>query len=48
MHRQPLAEALLFAAGVVVLPGIITAKAFYPGYNSRDNTIRDLGASMPP
>lgn len=48
MDRQPLAGALLFVAGVVALLGIITAEAFYPGYSTRDNTISDLGASMPP
>jgi hypothetical membrane protein len=48
MRRQPLAGALLFAAGVVTLMGIITAETFYPGCSTKDNTISDLGASMPP
>jgi len=48
MRPLPLAGALLFAAGVVALMGIITAETFYPGYSTRDNTISDLGASMPP
>jgi hypothetical membrane protein len=48
MHHQPLAGALFFAAGVVALMGIITAETFYPGYSTRENTISDLGASMPP
>lgn len=40
--------ALLFVLGFVALMGIITAEAFYPGYNAGVQEISDLGASRPP
>jgi hypothetical membrane protein len=43
-----IAGALLFIAGVVILLGIITAEALYPGYSTSQNMISDLGATMPP
>ncbi len=43
------AGALLFAAGVIALMGIITAEALYPpGYSTSQNEISDLGATAPP
>ncbi len=42
------AGAMLFLAGTVALMGIITAEALYPGYNTADNMISDLGATEPP
>lgn len=42
------AGALLFTVGFVALMGIITAEAFYPGYNAGVQEISDLGASRPP
>ncbi|WP_318567888.1 DUF998 domain-containing protein [Salinigranum marinum] len=42
------AGALLFVVGVVALMGIITAEAFYPGYNAGVQEISDLGATRPP
>ena len=43
------AGALLFAAGVISLMGIITAEALYPGgYTTSQNEISDLGATAPP
>jgi hypothetical membrane protein len=42
------AGALLFIAGVVIILGIITAEALYPGYSTSQNMISDLGATMPP
>ena len=48
MGCQNIAGALLFIAGVSAFLGIITAEAFYPGYSTSQNTISDLGASLPP
>jgi hypothetical membrane protein len=43
------AGALLASAGAVILMGIITAEALYPGdYTTFDNEISDLGATRPP
>lgn len=42
------AGALLFIAGVLAFLGIITAETLYPGYSTAQNTISDLGASLPP
>lgn len=39
---------MLFVAGVVVIMGIITAEATYPGYSTSQNDISDLGATRPP
>ncbi len=47
MNYQTLAGALLFIAGVVVLMGIITAEATYPGYSTRSD-VSDLGATRWP
>ncbi|NYT01892.1 MAG: DUF998 domain-containing protein [Methanosarcinales archaeon] len=38
----------MFAAGVVVLLGIITAETLYPGYSTSAHQISDLGATQPP
>lgn len=43
-----LAGLAFFAVGVVALMGIITAEAFYPGYNAGVQEISDLGATRPP
>lgn len=48
IDRIAWAGAMLFLAGTVALMGIITAEAFYPGYNTADNMISDLGATEPP
>ena len=41
--------ALLFIAGTLILMGIITAEALYPGtYSTHANEISDLGATRPP
>ncbi len=42
------AGALAFIAGVIILMGIITAEATYPGYSTSQNEISDLGATRPP
>ena len=43
------AGALLFAAGIIAIMGIITAEALYPpGYSTSQNQISDLGATEPP
>lgn len=47
-HYQNIAGALLFVAGVVIFLGIITAETLYPGYNTAQNMISDLGATEPP
>lgn len=45
----PVAGLLLFAAGAIVLMGIITAEALYDAnYTTHDNEISDLGATVPP
>ena len=47
--RSPVAAgALLFLAGAIILMGIITAEALYPGYSTSGNMISDLGATVPP
>jgi hypothetical membrane protein len=46
--RVAWAGAMLFLAGTVALMGIITAETLYPGYNTADNMISDLGATEPP
>ncbi|WP_410765328.1 DUF998 domain-containing protein [Haloferax sp. DFSO60] len=43
-----LAGAMLFVFGFIALMGIITAEAFYPGYNAGVQEISDLGATVPP
>lgn len=46
---NPVAGALLTAAGSAILMGIITAEALYPApYSTFDNEISDLGATRPP
>lgn len=45
---ENVAGALLFAAGVLAFMGIITAETLYPGYSTSQNTISDLGATLPP
>jgi hypothetical membrane protein len=42
------AGLLLFVFGLVTIMGIITAEAFYPGYNAGVQEISDLGATVPP
>jgi hypothetical membrane protein len=45
---QKIAGVLLFIAGAAILMGIITAEALYPApYNTAQNTISDLGGTMP-
>lgn len=49
--QRPLrwAGTLLFFAGAVILMGIITAEALYPGvYSTYGNEISDLGGTRPP
>lgn len=44
-----LGGSLLFLAGVIILMGIITAEAAYPGsYSTGTNEISDLGGTRPP
>jgi hypothetical membrane protein len=44
-----LGGSLLFAAGAIILMGIITAEALYPaGYSTAANEISDLGGTRPP
>ena len=44
-----IAGALLASAGTVVFMAIITAEALYPApFDTTDNTISDLGATIPP
>jgi len=43
-----IAGALLFIAGVGAILGIITSETQYPGYNTAQNEISDLGATRPP
>jgi len=45
---ENIAGALLFIAGALAFMGIITAETLYPGYNTAQNAISDLGASVPP
>lgn len=45
---ENIAGTLLFTAGVLAFMGIITAETFYPEYSTAQNTISDLGASLPP
>lgn len=45
---ENIAGALLFIAGILAFLGIITAESLYPGYSTAQNTISDLGASLPP
>jgi len=45
---QKVAGVLLSIAGAAILMGIITAEALYPApYNTAENTISDLGGTMP-
>lgn len=48
MQYQNIAGTMLFVAGIVIFLGIITAEALYPGYNTAQNMISDLGATEPP
>ncbi len=48
MRNENIAGALLFSAGVLAFLGIITAETFYPGYSTSQNTISDLGGTLPP
>jgi len=43
-----LAGAALGLGGAVILLGIITAEALYPGYSTAANEISDLGGTRPP
>lgn len=47
-RHAALSGLLLFLAGAVILMGIITAEALYPGYSTSQQAISDLGASEPP
>jgi hypothetical membrane protein len=45
---QKIAGVLLSVAGAAILMGIITAEALYPApYDTAENTISDLGGTMP-
>jgi hypothetical membrane protein len=47
LYRR-IAGVLLSIAGAAILMGIITAEALYPApYNTAENTISDLGGTMP-
>lgn len=48
VQYRNIAGSLLFTAGVVIFLGIITAEILYPGYNTAQNMISDLGATEPP
>jgi hypothetical membrane protein len=48
LRARAVGGLLLFVVGLVALMGIITAEAFYPGYNAGVQEISDLGASRPP
>ncbi|AKB78687.1 hypothetical protein MSHOH_2204 [Methanosarcina horonobensis HB-1 = JCM 15518] len=48
MRYGSIAGALLFTAGMLAFMGIITAETLYPGYSTAQNTISDLGATLPP
>ncbi len=39
------AGALLFIAGVAIIPGIITYEALYPGYSTSQDMISNLGTT---
>jgi hypothetical membrane protein len=43
MNRLNVAGALFFIAGTLILLGIVTAEATYPGYSVSQNYISDLG-----
>lgn len=48
MRYKCIAGALLFIAGVLAFMGIITAESLYPEYSTSQNTISDLGGTLPP
>jgi len=45
MNRLDVAGALFFIAGTLILLGIVTAEATYPGYSVSQNYISDLGGA---
>jgi hypothetical membrane protein len=45
MNRLNVAGALFFVAGTLILLGIVTAEATYPGYSVSQNYISDLGGA---
>jgi hypothetical membrane protein len=45
MNRLNVAGALFFIAGTLIILGIMTAEATYPGYNISQNYISDLGGA---
>jgi hypothetical membrane protein len=45
MNRLNVAGALFFVAGTLILLGIVTAEAAYPGYSISQNYISDLGGA---
>ena len=45
MNRLNVAGALFFIAGTLILLGIVTAEATYPGYSVSQNYISDLGGA---
>ena len=48
-RNRRIAGALLASAGAMVFMAIITAEALYPApFDTTDNTISDLGATIPP
>lgn len=48
MNYRNVAGALLFVAAAVIIMGIVTAEAAYPGYSVQTNFISDLGAARLP
>jgi hypothetical membrane protein len=42
------AGILILAACIIAFMGIITAETTYPSYSTKENTISDLGSSLPP
>lgn len=45
MNRLNVAGALFFIAGTLILLGIVTAEATYPGYSVSQNYVSDLGGA---
>jgi hypothetical membrane protein len=48
VNSQTVAGALLFTAGILIVLGMVTAEATYPGYSVSENYISDLGVNKQP
>ena len=48
LHHAYAPGMLIIVACVIAFMGIITAETTYPGYSTAENTISDLGSSLPP